>query len=66
MFDWFHCHSGVSQGCNLSPTLFSVFANDLHLGITMGDVSVSILMYADDIVLVSDTENNLQTMRNTT
>ena len=36
--------------------------NDLDLGIIMGDVTVSILMYADDIMLVSDTENNLQTV----
>ena len=29
--DWFNCDSGVRQGDNLSPTLFSVFINDLAL-----------------------------------
>jgi len=27
--DWFDCATGVKQGCNLSPTLFAIFANDL-------------------------------------
>ncbi|CAC5371409.1 Ryncolin-2,Fibrinogen C domain-containing protein 1-A,Ryncolin-1,Ryncolin-3,Fibrinogen C domain-containing protein 1-B,Fibrinogen C domain-containing protein 1 [Mytilus coruscus] len=27
--DWFSCNSGVRQGDNLSPTLFSIFINDL-------------------------------------
>ena len=62
----------MKQGCNLSPTLFSVFANDLvqevndlDLGISMGDARISLLMYADDIVLVADSELKLQTMLNT-
>ncbi len=69
--DWFDCTTGVKQGCNLSPTLFSVFANDLvqeindlDLGIPMGDLNVSILLYADDIVLMANTEEKLQSMLN--
>ena len=27
--EWFDCTTGVRQGCNLSPMLYSVFANDL-------------------------------------
>jgi hypothetical protein len=56
--DWFCCLSGVKQGCYLSPTLFSVFGNDLareindiDLGVTVGDIKLFLLMYADDIVL---------------
>ena len=39
--------------------------NDLDLGIPMGDTKISLLMYADDIVLVADSELHLQTMLNT-
>lgn len=70
--EWFECTTGLKQGCNLSPTIFSVFANDLvrdiydlNLGIEMGDVNVSIPLYAGDIVLISQNEENLQTVPNT-
>ncbi len=70
--DWFDCKTGVKQGDNLSPTLFSVFINDLvsdinglDLGMDVGDSKLSILMYADDIVLMSDSEINLQRMLDT-
>ena len=70
--EWFDCLSVQKQGCNLSPTLFSIFANDLvqeinalDLGIQIGTVNISILMYADDIVLISNTEENLQVLIDT-
>ncbi|VDI32657.1 Hypothetical predicted protein, partial [Mytilus galloprovincialis] len=69
--DWFSCNSGVRQGDNLSPTLFSIFINDLvqevkdlDLGVSIGNSNVSILLYADDIVLVSPNENDMQAMLN--
>lgn len=70
--DWFECRTGVKQGCNLSPTLFSIFANDLvaevnnlGLGIDVGDRKLSMLLYADDIVLMADGEDKLQSMLDT-
>ena len=65
--DWFNVTSGVRQGDTLSPILFSLFINELaigiknlNLGIDIGGKQISILLYADDIVLMSDSEENLQ------
>ena len=59
---------GVNQGDNISPTLFNLFINklanqikELHCGI-IGIEQVSILLYADDIVLLSDYEKGFQRM----
>ena len=68
--DWFDVHAGLKQGCVLSPLLFNAFMNDLihvirslNCGVPFDkDDSVSILLYADDIVLLSDNEQKLQTM----
>jgi hypothetical protein len=69
--DWFDCKTGVKQGDNLSPTLFSIFINDLvkeindlDLGIPLNHSRISILLYADDIVLLAKNEQDLQTMLN--
>lgn len=60
----------MKQGCNLLPTLFSIFANDLvaevndlDLGIIIGDPKLSLLMCADDKVIVADDEDNLRSGR---
>ncbi len=67
--DWFQTYGGVIQGDTLSPTLFNVFRNDLvddvnslNLGITIDGHGISILLYADNIVLLGDTEKDLQKM----
>jgi len=67
--DWFDVSSGVRQGDNLSPTLFSLLINDLatHInqlnkGIQVGQDNISILLYADDMVLISENERDLQIM----
>ena len=67
--DWFDCKNGVKQGDNLSPTLFSVFVNDLvceinamDLGVNLDGEKNSLLLYADDIAIVAETELNLQAM----
>ena len=71
--DWFGQDTGVRQGDTLAPTLFALYINDLALevnlldkGVPIGDQDmVSILLYADDVVLLSETEEGLQDMLNT-
>ena len=67
--DWFVTNQGVRQGDNLSPTLFNIYINDLalglkkmNLGVTIANLHVCILLYADDIVLISESEKNLRIM----
>ena len=69
--EWFECELCAKQGDCLSPLLFSVFINDLRkevndfdIGVFVYDRKFSMLLYADGIVLFSDSEDNLQTMLN--
>ena len=57
----------MRQGDNLAPTLFYMFVNDLayrikalNAGIDVNNDHISILLYADDIALISDSPDNLQ------
>ncbi len=66
---WFDTLNGVKQGDCLSTTLFSSYINelargikDLDIGIKLDDMTLSILLYADDIVLIADNEKDLQKM----
>jgi len=61
--DWFFVRNGVRQGDNLSPTLLSLFINELakeikamNLGIKISNRLISILLYADDMVLLAPRE----------
>ncbi len=67
--DWFQTYCGLIQGDTLSPTLFNIFINDLvddvnslNLGVFIDGHRISILLYADDIVLLGETEKDLQKM----
>ena len=61
----------ILQGDKLSPTLFDYLINSLALhikslgkGIKLGNDRISILLYADDMVLTAETESDLQYMLN--
>lgn len=65
---WFVTSTGVKQGCLLSALLFSLFINDvvddLPGGINIASSTINVLLYADDLVLLSESPENLQLMIN--
>ena len=67
--DWFDTKYGVKQGDTLSPTMFNIYINDIvpevksvNEGINFNGTNICILLYADDIVLLSENEEGLQKM----
>jgi hypothetical protein len=67
--EWFEVALGLKQGCLISPFCFNMYLNDLindinslGLGVNIGDRNVSIMCYADDIVLIARKEQDLQCM----
>ena len=63
----FKTNKGVRQGCVLSPLLFNIFLSDIQ-GVfdicgdnpTLSDVEISSLIWADDILILSETPEGLQ------
>ena len=72
--EYINCTRGVKQGDVCSPVLFSLFINELALeiiqngkhGSTFGNdfIELFILLFADDIILLSETIIGLQTQLN--
>ena len=64
----FPSNIGLKQGCNLSPILFNLFINDFIDGLRSHNKSaaclqglpINCLLYADDLVLISESEEGLQ------
>ena len=71
--DFFNFTKGVRQGCPLSPILFNIYVNGIFKrvnennasDITLdGGIKVNALMYADDLILLSETKEGLQNLIN--
>ncbi len=69
--DWFESKMGTKQGDNLSPNCFSIYLNPLltelkasGLGVSVENSIISVLAYADDLVLLAESENDLQSLIN--
>ena len=65
--EWFDVESGVRQGDTLAPSLFALYLEDLitciknvNGGVPLENDQISILLYADDIVLILATAEGLQ------
>ena len=64
----FNSFLGVRQGESLSPLLFSMYVNDMRAmlhesgseGITVDDLKLCLLLYADDSVLIAKSRLDLQ------
>ena len=67
----FRINQGVKQGCILSPLLFNIFLADLPDQLNHGDArpvqindteSLNSLIWADDLLILSESESGLNTM----
>ena len=71
MTDSVTINQGVKQGCTLSPLLFNIFLSDLSKSLGEGNSSpiqisetktLNSLIWADDLLLLSETEDGLNNM----
>ena len=60
---FFPSNIGLKQGCNMSPILFNRFIKDINEvfdvrfchPVTLSNIKLSNLLYADELVLISET-----------
>ena len=69
--DWFQIGKGVCQGCILSPWLFNLYAEyikrnagleEAQAGIKIAGRNISNLRYADDTILMAESEEELKNL----
>ena len=69
--DWFQIGKGVHQGCILSPCLFNLYAEYImrnagveqaQAGIKIAGRNINILRYADDTILMAESEEELKSL----
>ena len=65
--DWFSVNTGLKQGCVIATVMFNIFINklideikDLDIGIDIDGEKVAILLYADDVILMSENAEDMQ------
>ena len=69
--DWFQIGKGVCQGCILSPCIFNLYAEyimrntrleEAQARIKIAGINIDDLRYADDTILMADTEEELKSL----
>ena len=69
--DWFQIGKGVHQGCILSPCLFNFYAEHImrnagleeaQAGIKIARRNINNLRYADDNILMAESEEELESL----
>ena len=69
--DWFQIGERISQGCILSPCLFNLYAeyikrnvglDEAQVGIKIAKRNINNLRYADDIILMVESEEELKSL----
>ena len=69
--DWFQIEKGVHQGCILSPCLFNLYTEyimrnagleEAQGGIKIARRNINTLRYADDTILMAESEEELKSL----